>query len=112
MHNLSALAFAEKGTFTGMRAFAGDVLYTEGMPNSHMYVIKEGEVDTYDLAKVIASVDNEALKQKLLAALSRSRREEVEADLKDMPAVDPIEVQQIGNSIVHSVKALMTGGRA
>jgi CRP-like cAMP-binding protein len=32
---------------TQLRAYAGDVLYTEGMPSSHLYVIKEGEVDLY-----------------------------------------------------------------
>jgi CRP-like cAMP-binding protein len=32
---------------TLLRAYAGDVLYTEGMPISHAYIIKEGEVDLY-----------------------------------------------------------------
>ncbi len=32
---------------TLFRAYSGDVLYTEGMPISHAYVIKEGEVDLY-----------------------------------------------------------------
>lgn len=32
---------------TQLRAYAGDVLYTEGMPSGHLYVIKEGEVDLY-----------------------------------------------------------------
>lgn len=43
----SALQFAEQGKFSQVRAFAGDVLYTEGMPAPHMYVVKEGEVDLY-----------------------------------------------------------------
>jgi CRP-like cAMP-binding protein len=30
-----------------LRAYSGDVLYTEGMPISHAYLIKEGEVDIY-----------------------------------------------------------------
>ena len=33
--------------FTQQRFYAGDVIYTEGMFASHMYVIKEGEVDFY-----------------------------------------------------------------
>lgn len=33
--------------YSQQRAYAGDVLYTEGMPCNHMYVIKEGEVDIY-----------------------------------------------------------------
>jgi CRP-like cAMP-binding protein len=43
----SALQFAEHGQFSQVRAFAGDVLYTEGMPASHLYVVKDGEVDLY-----------------------------------------------------------------
>lgn len=45
MPSLSALPFAAQ--FSQVRAFAGDVLYTEGMPALHLYVVKEGEVDLY-----------------------------------------------------------------
>lgn len=37
----------QAGGFSQLRAFAGDVLYTEGMRASHLYVIKDGEVDLY-----------------------------------------------------------------
>lgn len=37
----------EDGRFTQQRFYAGDVIFTEGMSSSHMYVIKEGEVDIY-----------------------------------------------------------------
>jgi CRP-like cAMP-binding protein len=47
MSRESALQFAERGQFSQVRAFAGDVLYTEGMPAAHMYVIKDGDVDLY-----------------------------------------------------------------
>lgn len=47
MPSLSALPFAAQGAFSQVRAFAGDVLYTEGMPALHLYVVKEGEVDLY-----------------------------------------------------------------
>lgn len=47
MTRLSALPFAAQGQFSQLRAFAGDVLYTEGMPALHLYVVKEGEVDLY-----------------------------------------------------------------
>lgn len=42
-----ALQFAERGHFSQVRAFAGEVLYTAGMPASHLYVVREGEVDLY-----------------------------------------------------------------
>lgn len=47
MPRMSALQFAEQGGFSQVRAFAGDVLYREGMPAQHLYVVKEGEVDLY-----------------------------------------------------------------
>lgn len=47
MPHSPALAYAEAGGFSQMRAFAGDVLYTEGMPALHLYVVKEGEVDLF-----------------------------------------------------------------
>lgn len=37
----------ESDHFTQQRFYAGDVIYTEGMSCSNMYVIKEGEVDFY-----------------------------------------------------------------
>lgn len=47
MPTSAALAFCEAGSFSQVRAFAGDVLYTEGMPALHGYVVKEGEVELY-----------------------------------------------------------------
>jgi len=47
MDHSPALAYAEAGGFSQMRAFAGDVLYTEGMPARQLYVVKEGEVDLF-----------------------------------------------------------------
>ena len=65
------------------------------------------KVDSYDLAKVLSGLDDEAVRAKVLGALSRRRRDEVESDLKDMGPVDPMEAQQIGNALVAEVKALM-----
>lgn len=47
MPKKSALQFAADGKFSQVRAFAGDVLYTEGMPASRMYLVVDGEVDLY-----------------------------------------------------------------
>ena len=41
------LQFAEQRRFSQVRAFAGEVLYTEGMPAAHLYVVKEGQVDLF-----------------------------------------------------------------
>ncbi len=37
----------DSDNLTQQRFYAGDIIYTEGMTSSHMYVIKEGEVDFY-----------------------------------------------------------------
>jgi CRP-like cAMP-binding protein len=42
-----AMPIDEDGRSTQQRFYAGDVIFTEGMSSSHMYVIKEGEVDIY-----------------------------------------------------------------
>ncbi|MCO5978744.1 cyclic nucleotide-binding domain-containing protein [Ideonella oryzae] len=70
------------------------------------------KVDSYDLAKLVSTLDSELVKQKIVSSLSRSRREELESDLKDMRPTDPVEVQQIGNALINEVKSLMTTPRA
>ena len=69
------------------------------------------KVDTYMLAKVITGLEEGVVRTKILGALSQRRREEVEADLKDITNVDPMEAQQIGQAIVAEVKALMLQGK-
>jgi len=69
------------------------------------------KVDLYELAKLLRSVDDEALRQKLLACLSRSKREEVEQDMAGMGAVDPVEVLQTGKALVAAVREKMLGKR-
>jgi len=69
------------------------------------------KVDLYDLAKLLRSLDDEALRQKLLTCLSRSKREEVEQDMAGMGAVDPIEVLQTGKALVSAVREKMLAKR-
>jgi CRP-like cAMP-binding protein len=68
-------------------------------------------VDLYELAKLLRSVEDEALRQKLLACLSRSKREEVEQDMAGMGAVDPVEVLQTGKALVAAVREKMMAKR-
>lgn len=42
-----AAQFDYASQLTQQRFYAGDVIYTEGMPYNNMYVVKEGEVDFY-----------------------------------------------------------------
>lgn len=70
-----------------------------------------GRCDLYDLAKLLSSLEDEALRQKLLACLSRSKREEVEQDMAGMGAVDPVEVLQTGKALVAAVREKMLAKR-
>lgn len=68
-----------------------------------------GRCDLYDLAKLLCSLEDEALRQKLLACLARSKREEVQQDMASMGAVDPMEVLQTGRALVAAVREKMLG---
>lgn len=70
-----------------------------------------GRCDLYDLAKLLRSLDDEALRQKLLACLARSKREEVQQDMASMGAVDPMEVLQTGRALVAAVREKMLAKR-
>lgn len=70
-----------------------------------------GRCDLYDLAKLLSSLDDEALRQKLLACLARSKREEVQQDMASMGAVDPMEVLQTGRALVAAVREKMLAKR-
>lgn len=64
-------------------------------------------LDSLDLAKVLATVEGDSLvRERILQALPRRRREEVEADMAGL-VPDPVEAQQIGAALVGEVKALM-----
>lgn len=65
------------------------------------------QFDTLDLAKVLSTVDEDSVKQKILGALSRSKREEVEQDMDGMQNVDPMDVQRISQSMIAAVQKLM-----
>jgi CRP-like cAMP-binding protein len=63
--------------------------------------------DTLDIAKLLKTVDSETVRQKILGALSRTKRQEVEHDMSTLTQVDPVEAQQIGASLVKTVRKLM-----
>lgn len=63
--------------------------------------------DIYDLAKLIGTVQEEIVKDKIMACLSRSKREELESEISTLKQVDPIEVQQIAKSIIFSIRDKM-----
>jgi CRP-like cAMP-binding protein len=70
-----------------------------------------GRCDLYDLAKLLSSLEDDTLRQKLLACLARSKREEVQQDMASMGAVDPMEVLQTGRALVAAVREKMLAKR-
>jgi CRP-like cAMP-binding protein len=63
--------------------------------------------DIYDLAKLISTIEDDNIKDKIMACLSRSKREELESEISTLNQVDPTDVQQIGKSIILSIKERM-----
>jgi hypothetical protein len=67
--------------------------------------------DSLELAKLLAPLSGEPVRQRILDALSRRRREEVEADLDGLQ-VDAAEARQIGATLIDEVRKLMLEARA
>jgi CRP-like cAMP-binding protein len=64
-------------------------------------------IDTYDLAKLIFSMEPGKAREKMINSLPRAKRQEVDSDLASMGTVDSIETTQIGQRIIKRVKEMM-----
>jgi len=64
-------------------------------------------IDTFDLAKLISTMDEGKAREKLINSLPRAKRQEVDSDLATMGNVDPIEAKQTGQRIIARVKEIM-----
>ena len=64
--------------------------------------------DIYDLAKLLSTEPEKIVKDKIMACLSRSKREELDSEISTLKQVDPIETQQLAKSIILSIKERMT----
>ncbi len=63
--------------------------------------------DIYDLAKLFGTMQEEVVKDKIMACLSRSKRQELENEISTLQEVDAVEVQQISQAIILSIKEKM-----
>ncbi len=63
-------------------------------------------VDVYDLAKLLSGCQDEAIRDKVLACMSRIRRQELEDLTRDGLRVDSIEVQQIEESLMATIRQM------
>ncbi|MBE0630996.1 MAG: Crp/Fnr family transcriptional regulator, partial [Burkholderia vietnamiensis] len=61
--------------------------------------------DTYDLAKLIASLDDRAIADKLFSVMTEARRNEVSWVMRRELKLDPLDVGAIERRVVEAVRA-------
>lgn len=61
--------------------------------------------DTYDLAKLIASLDDRAVADKLFSVMTEARRNEVSWVMRRELKLDPIEIEDIERRVLDAVRA-------
>ncbi|MEX3968416.1 Crp/Fnr family transcriptional regulator [Paraburkholderia sp. EG286B] len=69
-------------------------------------------LDTYDLAKLLASIEDPAVSERLLSVMADARKNEVSWVMRRDIKIDPVEVEDIEQRLLAAVRALKTpGGR-
>ncbi|WP_175845368.1 Crp/Fnr family transcriptional regulator [Burkholderia arboris] len=61
--------------------------------------------DTYDLAKLIANLDDRAVADKLFSVMTEARRNEVSWVMRRELKLDPVEVEEIEQRVLDAVRA-------
>jgi hypothetical protein len=67
-------------------------------------------IDTYDLAKLLASIEDQAVSERLLAAMADARKNEVSWVMRRDIKIDPVEVEDIEQRLLDAVRALKSPG--
>jgi CRP-like cAMP-binding protein len=62
--------------------------------------------DTYDLAKLLASIADPSISERLLSVMTEARKKEVSWIMRRDIKIDPIEVQDIEQRFMETVKAI------
>nr|WP_057925966.1 cyclic nucleotide-binding domain-containing protein [Burkholderia ambifaria] len=60
--------------------------------------------DTYDLAKLIGSLDDRAVADKLFSVMTEARRNEVSWVMRRELKLDPIEIEEIGRRVLDAIR--------
>ncbi|MEM5423307.1 Crp/Fnr family transcriptional regulator [Paraburkholderia ferrariae] len=69
-------------------------------------------LDTYDLAKLLASIEDQAVSERLLSVMADARKNEVSWVMRRDIKIDPVEVEDIEQRLLEAVRALKSpGGR-
>lgn len=61
--------------------------------------------DTYDLAKLIANLDDRAVADKLFSVMTEARRNEVSWVMRRELKLDPVEIEEIEQRVLEAVRA-------
>lgn len=61
--------------------------------------------DTYDLAKLIANLDDRAVADKLFSVMTEARRNEVSWVMRRELKLDPVEIDEIEQRVLEAVRA-------
>jgi CRP-like cAMP-binding protein len=63
-------------------------------------------LDTYDLAKLLASIEDQAVSERLLSVMADARKNEVSWVMRRDIKIDPVEVEDIEQRLLEAVRAL------
>jgi CRP-like cAMP-binding protein len=67
-------------------------------------------LDTYDLAKLLASIEDEAVSERLLSVMADARKNEVSWVMRRDIKIDPVEVEDIEQRLLEAVRTLKSPG--
>jgi CRP-like cAMP-binding protein len=67
-------------------------------------------LDTYDLAKLLASIEDAAVSERLLAVMADARKNEVSWVMRRDIKIDPVEVEDIEQRLLETVRTLKSPG--
>lgn len=67
-------------------------------------------LDTYDLAKLLASIEDQAVSERLLSVMADARKNEVSWVMRRDIKIDPVEVEDIEQRLLEAVRTLKSPG--
>jgi hypothetical protein len=67
-----------------------------------------GAIDTYDLAKLLATITDQSVADRLLSVMTEARKKEVSWVMRRDIRIDPLEVGEIEERFLETVRAIKT----
>ncbi|MCG5074338.1 Crp/Fnr family transcriptional regulator [Paraburkholderia tagetis] len=69
-----------------------------------------GSLDSYDLAKLLASLEDQAVSERLLSVMSEARKNEVSWLMRREIKSDPVEIEEIEQRLIGAVREIKAKG--